>query len=92
MKILTATEARTRVNAESSKFSLMVLTLINKKIKKACRHGQVQVSIQISLIPLEERHVKHVLSVLEENGYSCSAHRLKTVYEEDGDWMFEIKW
>jgi hypothetical protein len=92
MKMLTAAEARTKVNAENSKFSFMVLTLINKRIKKACRNGQVQVSIQIGLIPLEERHVKHVLSVLEENGYNCSAHQLKTDWGEASDWMFTIKW
>ena len=92
MKMLTAVEARTKVNAENSKFSSMVLTLINKKIRKACRKGQAQTSVQIGLIPLEERHVQDVLSVLAKNGYTCSAHRLKTPWEQAGDWMFEIKW
>ena len=90
--MLTAVEARAKVNAENSKFSSMVLTLINQKVKKACRKGQVQVSVQIGLIPLEYRHVQHVLSVLAENGYNCSAHQLKTPWEQVGDWMFEIKW
>lgn len=92
MKMLTAVEARTKVNAENSKFSFMVLTLINQKIRKACRKGQVQVSVQIGLIPLEQRHVQHVLSVLAEKGYNCSAHQLKTLAGELGDWVFEIKW
>lgn len=92
MKMLTAAEARTKVNAENSKFSSMVLTLINKKIRKACRKGQVQVSVQVGLIPLEERHVKHVLSVLGKNGYIYSAHQLETLAGEPGDWVFEIKW
>jgi hypothetical protein len=92
MKMLTAVEARAKVNAENSKFSSMVLTLINKKIRKACRKGQVRVSVQIGLIPLERRHVDHVLSVLTKNGYDCSAYQLKTPWECAGDWMFEIKW
>lgn len=92
MKMLTATEARTKTNANSSKLSSLALILINKKIKRACHKGQAQVNVQIGLIPLEYDHAQQVLSVLAENGYNCSAHRLKTVYEEDGDWMFTIKW
>ncbi len=92
MKMLTAIEARTKVNAENSKFSPMVLTLINKKIRKACRKGQAQVDVQVGLIPLEARHVQDVLSVLRKNGYSCSAYQMETLAGELGDWMFEIKW
>lgn len=92
MKMLTADEARAKVNAENSKFSSMVLTLINKKIKKACRKGQAQVSVQVGLIPLEARHVQDVLSVLGKNGYIYSAHQLETLAGEPGDWVFEIKW
>ena len=90
--MITAVEARTKVNAENSKFSSMVLTLINKKIKKACRKGQAQANVQVGLIPLEPRHVQHVLSVLTENGYNCSAYQMETFSGELGDWMFEIKW
>ena len=90
--MICANDAREQANKENSKLSPMVLTLIDKKIRKACKEGLMHTSIQIGLIPLEDRHVLHVLSVLEQNGYGCRADRLKDFCGEPGDWVFEISW
>jgi len=90
--MICANDAREKAQKENSKLSPLVLTLIDQKIKKACKQGLMHTSVQIGLIPLEDKHVKHVLSVLEQNGYGCRADRLKNAFDEPGDWVFEISW
>lgn len=90
--MICANDARVTAQKENSKLSPMVLTLIDKKIRKACKQGLMCTSVQIGLIPLEDRHVQHVLYVLAQNGYGCRADRLKNAFDEPGDWVFEIRW
>ena len=91
-KMICANDAREKAQKENSKLSPMVLTLIDQKIRKACKEGLMRTSVQIGIIPLEDRHVKHVLAVLEQNGYGCRADRLRNAFDEPGDWVFEITW
>jgi len=90
--MITANDAREQAQKERSKLSPMVLTLIDKKIRKACKEGLMHTSIQIGFIPLEDRHVNHVLSVLAQNGFGACANRLADSCGEPGDWVFEISW
>ena len=90
--MICANDARKKAQKENSKLSPLVLTLIDQKIRKACKQGLMRTSVQIGLIPLEDRHVHHVLAVLEQNGYGCRADRLEGPCGEPGDWVFEISW
>jgi len=90
--MICANDARVTAQKENSKLSPMVLTLIDKKIRKACKQGLTCTSVQIGLIPLEDRHVQHVLSVLAENGFGACAQRLTNSLGDLGDWVFKISW
>ena len=90
--MICANDAREKAQKENSKMSPLVLTLIDQKIKKACKQGLMRTSVQIGLIPLEDRHVQHVLKILEQNGYGCRADHLVGPCCELGDWVFEISW
>ena len=90
--MITAQQARKKAQDENAKLSPMVMTLIDKKIRKACKEGLMRTSVQIGLIPLEDRHVQHVLNLLDQNGYGCRADRLEGLCGEPGDWVFEITW
>lgn len=90
--MITANEARKQAQKENSKLSPMVMTLIDKKIRAACKEGRMAVEVQFSLLPLEDRHVSHVLNLLAENGFGASASRLKDSCGDPGDWLFKIAW
>lgn len=89
--MITAAEARKKANDENAKLRPIVLTLIDKAIKKACRQGEYYVSVQISNMILDERHVRDAISVLNHEGYGCRAKQL-TCLDEPADWLFEISW
>lgn len=90
--MICANEARARAEKENAKLSPLVLTLIDKKIKEACKQGLRSTKVQIGLIPLEDRHAQHVLNILDQKGYGCRVDRLKGFCDEPGDWVFEISW
>lgn len=90
--MISANDARKQAQKENSKLSPMVMTLIDKKIRKACKEGLMRTSIRIGLIPLEDRHVENVLNLLAENGFGACAHRLTDACGDLGDWVFEISW
>ena len=90
--MITANDARKQAQKENSKLSPMVMTLIDKKIRKACKEGRMAVEVRFSLLPLEDRHVDHVLCLLAENGFGACAHRLTDSCGDLGDWLFKISW
>lgn len=90
--MITAAEARKKAHDENAKLSPIVMTLIDKKIKAACKEGRMAVEVRFSMLPLEDRHVNHVLSLLADNGFGACAHRLTNACGDLGDWLFKISW
>lgn len=90
--MITAAEARKKAHDENAKLSPIVMTLIDKKIRAACKEGRMTVEVRFSMLPLEDRHVNHVLNLLAENGFEASAHRLTDSCGDLGDWLFKIAW
>ena len=89
--MITAQEARKQAQEEAGKLSPQVLTVIDQSIKAACKDGLMHTEVQFSLFPLEQRHVSHVLSVLQALGYGCKTEQFITG-ECRGDWLFKITW
>lgn len=90
--MITANEARKQAQKENAKLSPIVMAVINKKIKAACKEGRMAVEVRFSMLPLEDRHVDHVLCLLAENGFGACAHRLTDACGDLGDWLFKISW
>ena len=90
--MITATEARQKAHDENAKLSPIVMTLIDKKIRAACKEGRMAVEVRFSMLPLEDRHVNHVLSLLADNGFGACAQRLTDSLGDPGDWVFKISW
>lgn len=89
--MICAVEARNKANEENAKMRPIVMTIIDKAIKKACRRGDYHVSVQISNMILDERHVRDAISVLNSEGYGCRAEQ-QTCMGDPADWLFEISW
>ena len=90
--MITANDARKQAQKENSKLSPMVMTLIDKKVRAACKAGLMAVEVRFSMLPLEDRHVNHVLCLLAENGFGACAQRLTDSLGDPGDWVFKISW